>query len=190
MATLRRELIQKFTKVLLDDWATWEKLGSSVYDAENIAEHLADVALESRKPQVDLAKADVSWAILAGVDITQAQLDDDQTQRNALESFERDMGLPKNWSWYPAKSSEEKAWKDLRDFVVAQYKKDSKCFQTYQTWRTQPFARGAMSNLAIRKNPENFPASWTDFLASNAMYGKKDAPEVKKDDNGITISYI
>ncbi len=146
----------------------------------------------SKESKKILQKSDPAWLVLSGENMSQEEIQEEELKRKALEAFEVDMNMPKeNWSWYPARSSEDPAWKLLREFVVEQYKKDKKCFQTYQTWRTQPFARGAMSNLAIKKNPENFPASWTDFLASNAMYGKPVQPTrpVDTDENDVPISY-
>ena len=49
-----------------------------------------------------------------------------------------------------------------------------------------------MSNLAIKRNPENFPASWSDFLASSAMYGVTKGQGVRPvdvDDNDVPITY-
>ncbi len=133
----------------------------------------------------------LEWKIKADEEITDDDLDENKLLENALHAFESDMQLPGNWKWNGATNNEEKVWKSLREFIVEQYKKDDTCFQAYQTWRTQPYARGAMSNLKIKRNPEDFPASWTDFLASYAMYGKKvnTVSTPKLDDNGIVISY-
>jgi hypothetical protein len=146
---------------------------------------------DSKESKKILQKSDPAWAIVHGESISEEEQEKRILQENAFDAFETDMNTPDKWSWYPARSSEDPAWKLLREFVVEQYAKDKKCFQTYQTWRTQPYARGAMSNLAIKKNPENFPASWTDFLASNAMYGKPSQPTrlVDTDENDSPISY-
>ena len=113
------------------------------------------------------------------VDLELAKLAKTQGQNEALTTFERDLQLPASWTWYPAKSSEEKEWATLREFVEKTYKNDPAAFSKYQTWRTQPYARGAMSNRAIKNSPADFPLSFSDFLASSAMYGGKH--EVKQE---------
>ena len=107
------------------------------------------------------------------VDLELAKLAKTQGQNEALTAFERDLQLPASWTWYPAKSSEEKEWASLREFVEKTYQQDPAAFAKYQTWRTQPYARGAMSNRAIKISPADFPLSFSDFLASSAMYGGK-----------------
>lgn len=205
MSTLRRELIQRFKKIIEEqvliirdhtDTQEW-------YDRElqELSELFADSALELRGFEVkdhihaiDMSKLPIEWQIAAGVEIKQETIDEVVLEKAALDTFEADMQVPGNWNWHPAKGSQENAWKFLREFVVKLYREDNRAFEKYQTWRTQPYARGAMSNLAIKKNPENFPASWTDFLASSAMYGKprKAVPDSERtdlDDHGIPMSY-
>lgn len=186
MTTLRREIRSKIFDILV---GYNHQLCESAELLSEIAEKIADVVLQEKKPKIDLAKADPAWGILAGlpIDTTDAKIETD-----ALTTFERDMQLPDNWRWYPAKGSEDSAWKYLREFVVKTYRENPKAFQAYQTWRTQPYARGAMSNLAIKRNPENFPASWSDFLASSAMYGVTKGQGVRPvdvDDNDVPITY-
>jgi len=103
-------------------------------------------------------------------------------EQPALDAFQMALQTPMNWNWYPAKTTEEKTWRDFRSYIVGLFEADKRCFAKYQTWRTQPYARGAMSNLAIKRNPENFPASWSDFLASSSMYGKEqdESPTFKR----------
>lgn len=159
-------------------------------DSENdtqlgVKERLKKDSKESKKI---LKNADSAWMLLAGEKISQEAWDEEAEIKAALDAFESCLQVPGNWNWYPAKTSEEKVWKVLREFVVAEYRKDSKCFEKYQTWRTQPYARGAMGNLAIKRNPENFPASWSDFLASNP--GKKPpTADVAVDEHGAPITY-
>lgn len=90
----------------------------------------------------------------------------------ALKAFERDMQCPGSWSWYPAKSTDEPAWKYLREFVVKTYQADPKAFEKYYTWSKQPYSRGAMTVLGIKRNPADFELSWAAFCASD-MYSPK-----------------
>lgn len=180
--TLRRDLRQKFITIL----KSW-----NVHDEESLASELADAALESldkkRKPAFDLSQSDPAWAILKGEPVRDDAMKNALLKQDALNSFEFYLQLPESWQWYGGNSSDEKALEDLRNFVIETYEKDNKAFEKYQTWRTQPFARGAMSNLAIKKNPENFRLSWSDFLASQPVV--KAAGSVQTDKNGNIISY-
>lgn len=103
-------------------------------------------------------------------------------ERLALETFEHDLQLPANWQWYPAKTSDEKAMAFLREFIVRAWRDDPRAFEKYQTWRNTPYVKGAMSNLAIKRNPENFPVSWSDYLAHSAMYGEQHKTDESRPD--------
>lgn len=184
MKTLKRE-IRNIVKEILEDY-----LGEdSIYSA---TDRIADAIIKIRAFKTDEeqpeynANLPVEWKILADQKIE--EMKEIFPELDALNAFESALQVPANWNWYPAKTSEEKTWKDFRNFVLKLYTEDKECFTRYQTWRTQPYARGAMSNLAIKRNPENFPASWSDFLASSAMYGNK-KQEQSLDDNGIPLSY-
>lgn len=152
--------------------------------AKSKSEGVQPNAPESLEPPVKpsyidiemLKKAGLEWLFLSGKEVTQEMIDAalaSQQKNEALTAFERDLQLPANWQWFPAKATDEKAMSALRRFVVSEYEKDNKAFEKYQTWRNQPYVKGAMSNLSIKRNPENFQASWSDYLASSAMYGKK-----------------
>lgn len=207
MTTLRRELRLKFEEILKSEavFCSDGLENTSPYREEisALAEKLADTAFiflnpvrttePKPEPKFDFAKAGLDWQIAAGVEIKQETIDEAVLEKAALDTFERDMQVASNWEWYPAKGSNERAWKYLREFVVNVYKEDKKAFEKYQTWRTQPFARGAMSNLAIKRRPEDFPSSWTDFLAST-MYEKprrvvSDDERTDLDATGAPISY-
>ncbi len=206
MTTLRRELIQKIFQILEEGYQDNHPSEDASEHNRLYSEKIADAILSLRafsglsplSNRMEILKnSDPAWSILAGEHIDHRTIDKNKIREAAFNAFETDMNCPKNWKWFGGNDNEDKAWKILREFVVEQFKKDPKCFQSYHTWRTQPFARGAMSNLAIKRNPENFPASWTDFLASNAMYGKKShafqetqgTQESQIDGNGVPISY-
>jgi len=197
MTTLRREMISKIFDLLelaYQDNPPTEHARD--YNKEQ-AEKIADVLIEMRafkgtitqevKNNI-LANSDVAWSILSGQQVDEDAQNARKIEQIALSTFETDMACPKNWSWHHS-GNEDKAWAVLREFVVEKYKENPNSFQEYQTWRTQPFARGAMSTLAIRRNPENFPASWSDFLANSAMYGKKKEVTIKVDKSGTPITY-
>lgn len=88
----------------------------------------------------------------------------------ALHEFESALSLPANWNWYPAKSGDEKAWRELRDFIFEKWQADNGTFRKYATWRATPYVKGALSNLAIQRRPTEFITSWSDYLASSSMY--------------------
>lgn len=117
----------------------------------------------------------------------------------ALLAFERDMRTPGNWTWYPSKTTQEPEWRALRNFIVKLYAEDEKCFEKYNTWRTQPYVKGAMSNRQIKNYPADFEASWSDYLAHSTMYPPKskagepivrrDPQPIRESESGIPISY-
>lgn len=107
----------------------------------------------------------------------------------ALQAFERDMQTPGNWSWYPAKATQEKEWRELREFVGKLYAENPNCFSEYHTWRNQPYVKGAMSNRQIKNYPADFQASWSDYCAHSAMYPAKNQPPVSNVKRSTTVQY-
>lgn len=107
----------------------------------------------------------------------------------ALQAFERDMQTPGNWSWYPAKTTLEKEWRELREFVGKLYAENPNCFSEYHTWRNQPYVKGAMSNRQIKNYPADFQASWSDYCAHSAMYPVKNQPPVSNVKRSSVIQY-
>lgn len=101
-------------------------------------------------------------------------------EKQAIDAFESAFGVERPWNWYPAKTSEEKTWRDFRAYVVEKYEADPQCFTRYVTWRNQKYSKGTMSNLAIKRNPQDFPDSWVMFLASDSMYGKEPVAPIYK----------
>lgn len=184
MTTLRREAISLIESILIpaysDNPQTEDAINYAKEQAQKIADALAKLRgfsflqTDEEQPAYGfLPQSDLAWTIAAGNKIEQAQIDETKLIQEALNTFESDMQLPGNWQWYAVKPAEEKIWKALREFIVKKYVENPKAFAEYQTWRTQPFASGKMSNRAIKNAPQDFEASWSDFLASNAMYGKK-----------------
>ena len=92
----------------------------------------------------------------------------------ALTEFHAALSLPHNWNWYPAKTSDESVWRELREFIFSEWQKDDQAFRKYATWRATPYVKGAMSNLAIQRRPAEFITSWSDYLASSSMYSNND----------------
>ena len=111
-----------------------------------------------------------------------------QVNDEALKAFERDMQCPGSWSWYPAKSTDEPAWKSLREFVVSLYQSDPKAFEKYYTWARDPFARGAKLPIHIRQDPTCFEYAWQAYQAANPSAGNNNAA-VTYDENGIPESW-
>lgn len=107
----------------------------------------------------------------------------------AFIAFESDMGTPGNWSWYPSKTTQERDWKALREFVVKLHAADPDCFKKYHAWRNQPYVKGAMSNRQIKNYPSDFEVSWSDFAASSSL--QKAPPTLvlsKLEDDGVVPS--
>ena len=105
----------------------------------------------------------------------------------ALKTFERDLQCPGSWNWYPAKSSDEPAWKALREFVVKLYQTDQKAFEKYYTWARDPFARGAKLPIHIRQDPTCFEYAWQAYQAANPNTTQQ--TPVRKDNSGMPESW-
>jgi hypothetical protein len=93
-------------------------------------------------------------------------------EKPAIDAFESAFGITRPWAWYPAKTTDERTWKDLRGYLVELYEADPDCFTKYVTWTRVPYAKGTMTALGIKRNPQDFPDSWSCFLVSSSMYGK------------------
>lgn len=184
MTTLRRERIQKFTGLLVDflsnSPAVLDVTGDAdLLDAEvaKFAQSLADAAASRSELQGSYIKG-IEAAIFADRTVTESDLPQGD---EAMKAFERDMHCPGSWNWYPAKSSDEPAWKALREFVVKIYQSDNAAFAKYYTWTQNPYSRGAMTVLGIKRNPQDFELSWAAFDASRI---KDEAKTIVKRDNG------
>lgn len=183
--TLRRELLKTIKNIVKDaiDDDEW---------ADEISEKIADGVLELRafkqKPAFDQKSADPFWTLFHGGSVEQAQVDAQKLEKEAFDNFESCLQMPASWVWHTSGPA-EKSLAVLRKHVVETYAKDKSAFQKYQTWRKSPYARGAMSNLAIKRTPEEFVYSWSDFLASYAM-NEKNLPQIRvetdSDDTPIT----
>lgn len=132
----------------------------------------------------------VEWAMLEGRKVEKEDFPK-ALEDEALKAFESAMHCPGSWKWYPGKGSDEAAWKELREAVVAIYQSDGIAgFEGYYTWSIQPYSRGAMTILAIKNNPENFALSWVAYQGSDAYRAKKtdDNRAVYTDDDGIPLT--
>jgi len=174
--TLRRERIQNFIALIVDfiqnSPAIADVTGDELLlDAEimKFANRLADAA--ASRTEVTGIEA----AMFGDRPVTASDL---PIGDEALKSFERDMQCPGSWSWYPAKSTDEPAWKSLREFVVSLYQSDPKAFEKYYTWAVQPYSRGAKSLGQIRFDPTCFEYAWQAYQAANPSAGKSISPDL------------
>lgn len=155
--TLRKERREKII-IILEEW----------YPGNTVNKRVADLLVQAVESRSEIRG--IEAAMFGNRPVTLEDLD---PTGEALKAFESAMHLPGNWQWYPGKSTDEAAWKALREFVVKLYQSEGvKGFGEYFTWSIQPYSRGAMTALSIKQNPGNFPASWAAFKAS-AMYAKK-----------------
>lgn len=176
--TLRKERREKFMAILMKYY---------VGINDDVINELLDAA-ESRTERAQVLG--VEAAMFADRPVT-AEDFPQAAEDAALKAFERDMQCAGSWQWYPAKASDEKAWKALREFVVKVYRTEGeKAFEGYFTWARQPYSRGAMTALAIKRNPADFELSWAAYKASEMYQGRKtdEARGVYLDEKGIPIS--
>lgn len=195
MTTIRRTLRLKFNEIL-DAYlkSSQNYLGEEM--PEEILEKLADAALGVLLPKESpsfMTKAGIEWQILAGVPVEQSQIDAEKLTKEVIDAFESAFGIERPWNWYPDKPSEARVWAEFREYLTKLYVSDHDCFTRYFTWAAQPFSRGAMSTLGIKRNPQDFPDSFAAFCAS-AMYQKprKVVPDNERTDldaGGTPMSY-
>lgn len=172
--TLRRELRLKFFEILsryLDNVIIPES------NANEMVDQLADVAFEllRSKPVVDLKNSDPAWSILAGVEIGQEHVDEAVVSKEAIDDFERQLGfgiLPWN---------SDATWTKFYKFVVKVYKENQGVWMDYVVWRDGDGKYGkAMTNNAIRKNPQMFMDTGYPTYEASKMYRTDTRPEYKK----------
>lgn len=115
----------------------------------------------------------LEWQIMAGQkNIVMPEFEN--REKSAIDAFEQALNIPANWNWYPAKSTEEKPWKEFRAYLVGLYEADPQCFVKYAQWRRKPFAKGAVALTTIKRDPAIFASSWAEYLASETMYGSEE----------------
>jgi len=158
----------KFYRIDYDVLCTMDGADFTLSNTSN----LHDVKINQRIPEnttpIEKSKIKgIEAALFSGRPVTS---DDLPIMEVALREFESALSLPANWNWYPAKSGDEKAWRELREFVLDKWQADNQAFRKYATWRATPYVKGALSNLAIQRKPYEFITSWSDYLASSSMY--------------------
>lgn len=142
----------------------------SLNESENTAEN---TSLQTDEEKGKYQIKGIEAALFSDRPVTK---DDLPVMELALKEFESALSLPANWNWYPAKSGDERAWRELRDFVLLTWQADNQAFRKYASWRATPYVKGALSNLAIQRRPTEFITSWSDYLASSSMYGNSYNP--------------
>lgn len=149
---------------------------------ENLAKLLADAAESRSERKTDETKGKynvkgIEAAMFADREVTEDDLQHEHArEKAAIDAFEKALGIPANWNWYPAKTSEAATWRQFRVELVKLYEADNKCFDKYQAWRKMPYVKGAVSNSTIQRFPQNWMTYWSDYCASSGMINK---PEEK-----------
>lgn len=145
-----------------------------VYQYESSTLEGNPVSTFNRVKRVNNIKG-IESAMLLGRPVTEDDLPAWQTREQAaIDAFEQALNIPANWNWYPAKTTEDKVWRDFRAYLVGLYEADNQCFVKYAQWRRKPFSKGAVAITTIKRDPAIFASSWADYLASDAMYGNNE----------------
>ena len=134
-----------------------------------------------KQKKKEIAGKSVEWAILAGEEVKPEDILRQEIVYEALTAFERDI------KFNPLPWDSSKTWERLKNFVIAEYQKDSLIFAKYKTWQQNEGKFVAMSNRKIKERPEDFIACWPDFLAHSAMYSP---PPPRGDDDPETDGLI
>jgi hypothetical protein len=135
----------------------------------------------SAEEQEELDRKKENWLFPAN----QAEVDETVFAKEAVDSFESCLHF-NPLDWYS-----NDLWTKFAKFVVAEYKKDVKIWEKYETWRKgEGQYKGAMTNPKIQMNPKVFIASsFPAFLAHTGLYGKKSGAEVQVDADGAPITF-
>lgn len=190
MATLRRE-VRKTIEKIFDEWA----LGAYVDDVPALVTEITDKIFDlpffkkREDSAFDRKRADPAFEILFG-NRTQEEVDETKLHEDALNEFTRALKLPAI-NFYPNRNSDEVAMRVLRELIFNVYKQDRSAFTRYETWRQQPFSRGAISNSTIKSYPEKFIFSWSDFERSEGKIGNRsdNNSQIEVGDDGIPRTY-
>ena len=141
-------------------------------NTETTTESKASNLLETQEL---LSKASPEWALLAGVAFDDKAVILAQIEQEAINAFESAFALQRPWEWYPDSPADKKrTWEDFRAYIVKLYQQDKDCFGKYVTWSRQPYVKGAMTALGIKRNPQDFPDSWAGYLAQSVMYKREE----------------
>lgn len=106
----------------------------------------------------------IEWYIQHGLSIPGALVENNKREQAAINAFESAFGITRPWNWY----ANEHTWKDFRKWMISCFEKDNECFVRYSEWRNgKGQYKGAMNNVAIKRNPELFPDSWDMFMATS-----------------------
>lgn len=183
MTTLRREAIQIIINSINEYFMTGqeyrgEELPHEV--AEKVVDSLSRLRGFSMLKPFEVEKAGIDWAIVSGADSREYEDYADQEIMWAGAKDNLESCLQIQLEWYPAKSSKERVMKSLRERILQWYTEDQNCFRDYQTWRTQPYSKGALSNVQIKSFPENFEASWSDFRRANPLEKKSSGRRMQR----------
>lgn len=153
--------------------------------------NLHDVKMNQRLPET------TKDSVLSAKDLEQVNSKVDaiianghpQDELTAINAFEQAFGLDRPWNWYPdAPADKRKTWKDFREYVKKLHTVDPDCFTKYVTWSRQDYVKGSMTALGIKRNPQDFPDSWSAFSYSTKYH--PEAPKtVRRDENNIPVTY-
>lgn len=174
--TLTAERKEKFLEIL----EKWYQDNPPSEDAtefnKNVAAELAEASLSrtERAPQIKGIEA----AMFSDRPVTEADLPNIQGAQIAFESAFGFGTLP--WDT-------KKEWQKFSKWVATTHQRDPKAFVDFVAWRDDAGKyKGAMTNTAIRRDPQMFmDTGFPTFLAHTAM-NKKVQP-VTTDDGGLYV---
>ena len=190
--TLAKERREKFEAIIFSSelYAMAEEdQFAGKEERANAVKTLAALLAEAAESRTEKKLQGIEWAMVEGRKVEASDIQtvaEANAELDAFRAFERDMQCPGSWSWYPAKSSDEPAWRSLREFVVSLYQSDNKAFEKYYTWARDPYARGAKLPIHIRQDPTCFEYAWKAYQAANPSVNSTfatDLPTYKLEDN-------
>ena len=148
----------------------------SASDQSSLSEEKSDPSIKRvKRVNTTYQPKGIETAMWQGRPVTEEDLPEfENREKPAIDAFEQALNIPANWNWYPAKTTDEKVWRDFRAYLVGLYEADNQCFVKYAQWRRKPYAKGAVSITTIKRDPSIFASSWAEYLASETMYGDEE----------------
>lgn len=101
-------------------------------------------------------------AIYADLPVTEDMVSRENLRDIAPRMFEKALGFSRRLPWWDG----DKEWRELGEWVCAEYQNDKTSFGRFNTWRNTKYTKGGITNQRLRGFPAEFSDSWDMFKMS------------------------
>lgn len=130
------------------------------------ADESSGVDLNKRNKKKQDITLTIENAIATGQPITDKAFKQEQARTTAPKQFENALGFSKPLPWWDG----DKDWRELGEWVCAEYNKNKLSFGEFNIWRNTKFTKGGISNSRLRGFPKEFYDAWDTFMMSNPQH--------------------